>query len=276
MRCFHYYVCIYIYMYVRYVYTHTRTRTYYIYTYSYKSWLWIIWPRPVMRMRNIGMDKPLHSCQVLKYKLIINRFHSFSHLILLLFLIYYRVSSISQTLVTKNAPPLPHLLVFSSELILSFIWLLNQAYRWRPVYRDVFPERLPDDEQLPAIDVFICTADPNKEPTLGVMNTVISAMAMDYPADKLNVYLSDDGGSPVTLKAMKEAWRFAQWWLPFCKKFGVKTLCPEAYFVKGNDDTSETFLSSDLLAHKKVVKVRYACIIIYLFSKHAQIKSLVY
>ncbi|KAK9931049.1 hypothetical protein M0R45_018345 [Rubus argutus] len=116
-----------------------------------------------------------------------------------------------------KTPILPWLLIFAAELLLSFEWLLTQAFRWRPVSRTVFPERLPEDDKLPAVDVFICTADPEKEPPVLVMNTVISAMALDYPPEKLHVYLSDDGGADVTLKGMREAWRFAKWWIPFCK-----------------------------------------------------------
>jgi hypothetical protein len=67
------------------------------------------------------------------------------------------------------------------------------------------------------------------------MNTVISAMALDYPPEKLFVYLSDDGGSSVTLLAMKEAWKFALSWLPFCRKYGIKTRCPQAYFANDED-----------------------------------------
>jgi hypothetical protein len=100
-----------------------------------------------------------------------------------------------------------------------------------PVRRTVFPERLPEDDKLPPIDVFMCTADPNKEPTVEVMNTVLSAMALDYPPEKLHVYLSDDGGSPLTLHGMRESWRFARWWLPFCRKYGITTRCPQAYFL---------------------------------------------
>ena len=83
--------------------------------------------------------------------------------------------------------------------------------------------------------MFICTVDPDKEPTLGVMNTVLSAMAMDYPADKLHVYLSDDGGSYVTLNGLREAREFAKWWVPFCRRFKVKNRSPKAYFTGGED-----------------------------------------
>ncbi|KAJ8441745.1 hypothetical protein Cgig2_009174 [Carnegiea gigantea] len=79
------------------------------------------------------------------------------------------------------------------------MWVLKEPFFWFPVTRSVCPERLPKDPDLPGIDVFVCTADLEKEPTFGVMNTVISAMALDYPVEKLSVYLSDDGGASATL-----------------------------------------------------------------------------
>ncbi|CAL5337479.1 unnamed protein product [Camellia sinensis] len=165
---------------------------------------------------------PLHLSHVQKPSLIINRTHSLLHSTALATLIYYRSSTIFQTLKTRDKPIFPLLFLSISELILSFIWVLSQAHRWRPVSRTAFPDRSPEDEELPAIDVFICTTDPNKEPTVEVMNTVVSAMAMDYPVDKLCVYLSDDGGSDVTLNAVKEAWRFAKCWVPFYEKVKEK------------------------------------------------------
>ena len=83
---------------------------------------------------------------------------------------------------------------------------------------------------LPGLDVFVCTADPQKEPTMEVMNTVLSALALDYLPEKLAVYISNDGGSYITLYALKEAFKFAKCWLPFCKKYAIKTRCPEAFF----------------------------------------------
>ena len=84
---------------------------------------------------------------------------------------------------------------------------------------------------------------PKKEPTIEVMNTVLSALALDYPPEKLSVYLSDDGGSYITLYAIKEACSFAKLWLPFCKKYGIKSRCPGAYFSSFADD--ERLLWSD-------------------------------
>ncbi|XP_062076764.1 cellulose synthase-like protein G2 [Humulus lupulus] len=193
-------------------------------------------------------DQPLHVCRVHKSSIIFSRFHSFLHVLAVLFLIYYRASFFLQNDIETRGgiiPSLPWLLLFLSELCLFLIWLLAQALRWHPVSRSVFPERLPENDKLPAIDVFVFTADADREPTLHVMNTVISAMALDYPPDKLHVYLSDDGGSAVTLNGMREAWRFAKWWIPFCRRFKIQKRCPDAYFsslVNDDDDGhSESF-----------------------------------
>jgi cellulose synthase/poly-beta-1,6-N-acetylglucosamine synthase-like glycosyltransferase len=83
---------------------------------------------------------------------------------------------------------------------------------------------------LPPVDIFICTADPTKEPPLTVINTVLSALALDYPVGKLSCYVSDDGGSPLTFYALLEASRFAKIWLPFCDDYSIQDRCPEAYF----------------------------------------------
>ncbi|KAM1479349.1 hypothetical protein ACFX2I_026644 [Malus domestica] len=201
---------------------------------------------------------PLHLCHVHKLSNFINRTHILVHSVALVFLFSYRASFFFQHPKTKAAT-LPWLLVFASEVILAFEWLLSQSFRWCAVSRTVFPERLPEDDKLPPIDVFICTADPEKEPTVVVMNTVLSAMAMDYPPEKLHVYLSDDAGAAVTLNGMREAWRFAKWWLPFCKRYGIKCTAPGAYFSAGENDGDEDggFGGSEFVQEKKHMKEKY-------------------
>jgi len=76
----------------------------------------------------------------------------------------------------------------------------------------------------------VCTANPDIEPPIMVINTVLSVMAYDYPTEKLSVYLSDDGGSDITFYALLEASKFAKHWLPFCKRFKVEPRSPDAYF----------------------------------------------
>ncbi|XVF66532.1 hypothetical protein PTKIN_Ptkin10aG0044100 [Pterospermum kingtungense] len=199
---------------------------------------------------------PLHLCLVNNFSIIINRSHTILQSIAIAYLIYYRLSFLFQETKNRTIPTLPWLLVFTSAMLLSLAWILAQAYRWRPVSRTVFPERLPGDDELPAIDVFICTADPNKEPTVEVMNTVISVMALDYPPEKLHVYLSDDGGSAVTLSVSKEAWNFATSWVPFCRRYDIKTRCPQSYFSESEDDLGD-FKCSEFKEQRQKIEEKY-------------------
>ncbi|XP_061990918.1 cellulose synthase-like protein G2 [Rosa rugosa] len=199
----------------------------------------------------------MHLCHVNKLTIFINRTYTVIHSIALSFLLYYRASFFFHD--TKT-PILPSLIVFAAELLISFEWLLTQAYRWRPVSRTVFPERLPEDDKLPAVDVFICTADPEKEPPVEVMNTVISAMALDYPPKKLHVYLSDDGGADVTLNGMREAWTFAKQWIPFCKRYKIKCRSPKAYFSVAEDENEnedDDLGGTDFIQERRIVQEKY-------------------
>ncbi|XP_031478906.1 cellulose synthase-like protein E6 [Nymphaea colorata] len=119
-----------------------------------------------------------------------------------------------------------------SELWFVLYWIMNQAVRWDPIYRSTFKDRLSlrFEEELPGVDAFVCTADPWKEPPLLVIGTVLSLMAYDYPPEKLSVYLSDDGGSDLTLYALLEASFFSKHWLPFCRKFKIEPRSPAAFF----------------------------------------------
>ncbi|XP_042424849.1 cellulose synthase-like protein G3 [Zingiber officinale] len=130
-------------------------------------------------------------------------------------------------------------LLLAADLVLSFLWASAVPFRWCPVRRKEFPDSLLREvgrDDLPAIDVFVCTADPRREPPASVASTALSAMAFDYPTDRLSVYLSDDGGSAVTLFAFMEAARFARYWLPFCKENAVVKRSPEVYFEEECSD----------------------------------------
>ncbi|KAL5068300.1 hypothetical protein RYX36_019187 [Vicia faba] len=200
---------------------------------------------------------PLSVIHVNKSLLFINRLQILFHSIALSFLFYYRLTFFFQHSKTIQTPLLPYFLVFSSEIILSFIWFLDQAFRWNPITRTVFPERLPENNMLPNIDVFVCTADPTKEPTLDVMNTALSAMAMDYPHEKLHVYVSDDAGSSITLNGMKEAWKFAKSWIPFCTRYRILCRCPEAYFSDPENDSEDFSENVEFVTDKRMVKEKY-------------------
>ncbi|KAL8263896.1 hypothetical protein R6Q59_022026 [Mikania micrantha] len=120
-----------------------------------------------------------------------------------------------------------------ADLVLAFMWTTTTSFRLYPTRREVFPENLEkvlEEKDFPALDIFICTADPYKEPPMNVVNTALSLMAYDYPPEKISVYVSDDGGSKLTLFAFFEAAKFAKIWLPFCKDNKIDDRCPEAFF----------------------------------------------
>ncbi|KAK1584491.1 hypothetical protein Q3G72_033449 [Acer saccharum] len=127
--------------------------------------------------------------------------------------------------------------LFAAELWFGFYWLCTQALRWNCVYKRTFKDRLSQryENDLPRVDVFVCTADPIIEPPMMVINTVLSVMAYNYPPEKLSVYLSDDAGSDLTFYALLEASHFAKEWLPYCKKFEVEPRSPGAYFLSISD-----------------------------------------
>ncbi|XP_058112706.1 cellulose synthase-like protein E2 isoform X4 [Magnolia sinica] len=131
--------------------------------------------------------------------------------------------------------------MFGVEIWFGLYWILIQSVRWKPVYRSTFKERLSQryENELPGVDIFVCTADPAIEPPTLVINTVLSVMAYDYPPEKLSVYLSDDAGCDITFYALLEASRFSTHWIPFCKKFIIEPRSPEGYFSStcGPSDT---------------------------------------
>ncbi|CAL8157700.1 unnamed protein product [Prunus armeniaca] len=125
-----------------------------------------------------------------------------------------------------------------SDSILAFMFATTQSFHMRPIYRKEFPEnlkRVVEESDFPALDVFISTADPYKEPPMNVVNTALSVMAYDYPIQKVSVYVSDDGGSALTLFALMEAAKFASHWLPFCRNNNIVECSPEAYFAIDRD-----------------------------------------
>ncbi|KAL8033387.1 hypothetical protein ABFX02_13G156200 [Erythranthe guttata] len=125
--------------------------------------------------------------------------------------------------------------MFFSEVFFGLYWIITQSARWHVVSRHPFKDRLSlryGEEELPKVDIFVCTADPVLEPPSLVVGTVLSAVSYNYPPEKLAVYLSDDGGSELTFFALLEASRFSKHWVPFCKKYNVEPRSPRVYFSR--------------------------------------------
>ncbi|KAL2945061.1 Cellulose synthase-like protein E1 [Bienertia sinuspersici] len=122
--------------------------------------------------------------------------------------------------------------LFCAEIWFSFYWILTQNLRWNRIYRRTFKDwlSLRYETHLPKVDIFVCTADPMREPPIMVVNTVLSVMAYNYPPEKLSIYLSDDGCSILTFYALFEASFLSKHWLPYCRKYNVEPRSPAAYF----------------------------------------------
>lgn len=128
------------------------------------------------------------------------------------------------------------------EIWFAFSWVLDQFPKWSPVCRDTFIDRLSarferegEPSQLAAVDFFVSTVDPLKEPPLITANTVLSILAVDYPVDKVSCYVSDDGAAMLTFESLVETADFARMWVPFCKKFSIEPRAPEFYFSQKID-----------------------------------------
>jgi cellulose synthase A len=154
------------------------------------------------------------------------------------------------------------------EIWFAISWILDQFPKWFPIDRETYLDRLSlrsgqalvgcdprrkkkqpypwgmaltielccryeregEPSLLSAVDLFVSTVDPLKEPPLVTANTVLSILAVDYPIDKVSCYVSDDGASMLTFEALSETAEFARKWVPFCKKFSIEPRAPEFYF----------------------------------------------
>ncbi|VVB11884.1 unnamed protein product [Arabis nemorensis] len=177
------------------------------------------------RKHSVG-GTTLHTCRPCR-RATLYRIYAVVHTCGIVALMYHHAHS----LLTRTSSTLITSLLLLSDIVLTFMWATTTCLRLNPVHRSEYPERYEaKPEDFPKLDVFICTADPYKEPPLMVANTALSVMAYDYPADKISVYVSDDGGSSLTLFALMEAAKFSKHWLPFCKKNNVQDRSPEVYF----------------------------------------------
>ncbi|CAA6670258.1 unnamed protein product [Spirodela intermedia] len=134
------------------------------------------------------------------------------------------------------------------EVWFAVSWILDQFPKWFPVDRETYLDRLSlrcdlrylwrregEPSRLAAVDVFVSTVDPLKEPPLVTANTVLSVLAVDYPADRISCFVSDDGAAMLTFESLAETAEFARRWVPFCKRFAVEPRAPEMYFSQKVD-----------------------------------------
>lgn len=117
--------------------------------------------------------------------------------------------------------------LYLAEVYGILIFLLGIFVNIRPFQRD--PVGLPPEDQLPTVDVFIPSYDESEE-ILEV--TAIAAQQMDYPADKLSIYLLDDGGTDQKCRSGSEEQRRAasdrrEKLAALCQRLGITYLTRE-------------------------------------------------
>ncbi|XP_057851232.1 probable cellulose synthase A catalytic subunit 5 [UDP-forming] [Cryptomeria japonica] len=149
------------------------------------------------------------------------------------------------------------------EMWFAFSWVLDQFPKWLPIERETYLDRLSlryDKEgqpsELAAVDLFVSTVDPMKEPPLITANTVLSILAVDYPVDKVSCYVSDDGAAMLTFEALSETSEFARKWVPFCKKFNIEPRAPEWYFAQKIDYLKDKVQTS-FVKERRAMKREY-------------------
>lgn len=174
---------------------------------------------------------PIPSSRINPYRMVI-----FLRLIILGIFLYYRITN-----PVHNAIAL-WLISVICEIWFAISWIFDQFPKWLPVNRETYLDRLSlryeregEPSQLAAVDIFVSTVDPLKEPPLVTANTVLSILAVDYPVDKVSCYVSDDGAAMLTFEALSETSEFARKWVPFCKKYSIEPRAPEWYFAQKID-----------------------------------------
>ncbi|XP_050215996.1 cellulose synthase-like protein D1 [Mercurialis annua] len=154
------------------------------------------------------------------------------------------------------------------EIWFAFSWLLDIMPKLNPINRatdlaalhDKFDKPSPANptarSDLPGVDVFVSTADPEKEPPLVTANTILSILAVDFPVEKVSGYISDDGGAILTFEAMAEAVKFAEVWVPFCRKHNIEPRNPDSYFNLKTDPTKNK-KRPDFVKDRRWIKREY-------------------
>jgi cellulose synthase (UDP-forming) len=98
---------------------------------------------------------------------------------------------------TSTLPPIddpvsfvPGIILYIAEMFCIVMFFISVFVVSDPITRK--PPRQQDDKDLPSVDVFVPSYNESQE-ILSL--TLAAAAAMDYPKDKLNVFLLDDGGT---------------------------------------------------------------------------------
>jgi len=143
------------------------------------------------------------------------------------------------------------ILLYLAEFFAIIIYLmgiftsLNLLNR-KPIDLNKYPQ-----EEWPTVDILIPTYN---EPQLIIENTVLAALAIDYPKDKFTVNLLDDGGTDQKCnqkdkKAASEAKQRQKDLMKFCKYVGARYITRERneHAKAGNINEALAYVNNDLI-----------------------------
>lgn len=145
------------------------------------------------------------------------------------------------------------ILLYLAELQATVIYFMGMFVYVFPKKRDPSPlaEVGITDNEVPSVDVFVPSFN---EPTALIRTTLLAASNLDYPKDKLNIYLLDDGGTKqkreqddAELAALAEARH--QELKQLCSDIGVHYLTREdnKFAKAGNINAAMKQTSGDLI-----------------------------
>jgi cellulose synthase (UDP-forming) len=154
--------------------------------------------------------------------------------------------------VTATLPPLADpvgfgfgVVLLGAELFCAFVLAISLIINADPLRRKALPRE--DDATLPSVDVFIPSY--NEDEAILAM-TVAAAKAMDYPAEKLTVWLLDDGGTDQKCDDGDEAKAAAA----RRRRVSLQTLCRElgaVYLTRTKNEHAKAGNLNNGLAHSK-------------------------
>ncbi len=120
------------------------------------------------------------------------------------------------------------LLLFLAELYGIIIFLLGLFVNINPLYRKSIPIKF-EDASLPTVDIFVPTLNESEKI---LKATLLAAKNINYPKDKLRIYLLDDGGTlqlrnDPDLSKAQQAKKRHQLLKQMCSSLGVTYLTRE-------------------------------------------------
>ncbi len=143
------------------------------------------------------------------------------------------------------------LFLYLAELIAIVIYLLGIFTSLNILKRKPIELSEYSQEELPSVDVLIPTYN---EPYLMIENTVLAALAFDYPKDKFKVFLCDDGGTDQKCndsnqESAKEARERRAYLQKFCKFVGATYVTREKNVSAkaGNLNSALSHANNDLI-----------------------------